>query len=322
MLTLTSSIGIAVQALHIPEHPHLVMDPRMPQMSGHNMPPGYCFYNGTYFLVPPGVPLNAPGMYPLPVPYPAMAVHQHPQPPTLGVSADEGGLDTRTAARQGSSDIPAVPRDATPRRRGLNPQEKLAAVLGFFHEINWTLSEFLYHLFRLRDEHGKPVHRSSSQGLTVQKFLSGQARYKPIEIIDFWFRDPVGAPPKDSPAYGDMFSLKAAYSTLLYVRPALTAMAMQLCVQKLVAEMRTAVRGSSGMHGSQVGKCGHMELTCEDIGLRTLDKVKEIILEYQPLTFELLRLLAAPATRKVDGELVERKTWPPDLVCFCSLLVL
>ena len=273
---------------------------------GQHLPQGYCYYNGAYLLVPPGGFPSTPGMYPLPVPYPSGHPSQPYSSTVQGPPIHEGSAPSALPTTASQS--------TTSRSRRLSPQEKLEAVLDYLHGLNWTLSEFLYYLFRLKDEHGQPVHRSQSHGITVQKFLSGKTTYKSIQIVDFWLRDPAGAPAKDSPAYGDMFSLRAAHLDVAYARPALTSMAMQLCSQKLLAEMRKAVRGSSGLHGSQVGKRGHMELACDDIGLHTLDKVKEVISKYQPVTFELLRILAAPELRKVDGVAKERKTRPPELV--------
>lgn len=290
-----------------------------PPGPGQHLPPGYCYYNGTYFMIPPGGLPSMPGMYPLPVPYPSVHTPPVPSPYPPATQGTIKGPPTSEGLTPSSSRTTI--EGATSRSRRLGPQEKLEAVLDYLHDLNWTLSEFLYHLFRLKDEQGQPVHRSPSQGITVQKFLSGKTTYKPIQIVDFWLRDPAGAPAKDSSAYSDMFSLGAVYLDLGYARPALTSMAMQLCSQKLLAEMRKAVRGSSGLHGSQVGKRGHMELACDDIGLHTLEKVKEVISKYQPVTFELLRILAAPEGRKLDGVPVERKTRPPELVSISTRTV-
>lgn len=97
-------------------------------------------------------------------------------------------------------------------------------------------------------------------------------------------------------------------------------MAIQLCGDLLLKEMRNAVQGSSGLQGSRVGLRGHMELALDDIGLQTIQTVRSIIQKWQPHTLELLIKLATPEPRKENGVLVVRKTRPPDLVGGCRMI--
>lgn len=97
-------------------------------------------------------------------------------------------------------------------------------------------------------------------------------------------------------------------------------MAIQLCADLLLKEMRNAVQGSSGLQGSRVGLRGHMELALDDIGLQTIQTVRSIIQKWQPRTLELLIKLATPEPRKENGVLVVRKTRPPDLVGGCHMI--
>ncbi|KAH9934138.1 uncharacterized protein B0H18DRAFT_841114, partial [Fomitopsis serialis] len=151
-------------------------------------------------------------------------------------------------------------------------------------EIDWTLSQFLHHLFRVRDENQQPIHRTQSHGLMVRRFLSGQSKYKPISIIDSWLHDHAGRPDPNSPD-DLMYSLDKPFTEIPSARAAITSMVVQLCHQKLLKEMR-----------------------------KTIKSVKSVAQMHQPLTLRLLTMLASPEPHKRDGVIVVRKTRPPQLV--------
>ncbi|KAF8223745.1 hypothetical protein L208DRAFT_1025305, partial [Tricholoma matsutake] len=52
--------------------------------------------------------------------------------------------------------------------------------------------EFLYEVFRLKNEDGYKVHRSKRHAGMVQCFLQGNTRHTPAMIIDAWFRNSDG----------------------------------------------------------------------------------------------------------------------------------
>lgn len=165
------------------------------------------------------------------------------------------------------------------------------------------------------------MHREQSHGLVVWSFLSGRTKYKPIDIVESWLKDPAGIPTNKSPEYADRngYSLQKPYIEFRCARPALTSMAIQLCAGLLLKEMRSAVQGSSGLQGSRVGLRGHMELALDDVGLQMIQTVRSIIQKRQPHTLELLIKLATPEPRKENGVLVVRKTRPPELVSNCQI---
>ena len=75
------------------------------------------------------------------------------------------------------------------RRTALSIKEKIALVLAAIsEEVNWSLSEFLFHVFVKKDSSGKEIHRSQSHANTsVQKILSGHCKYLPAQIFQFWW---------------------------------------------------------------------------------------------------------------------------------------
>jgi hypothetical protein len=71
-------------------------------------------------------------------------------------------------------------------------EEKLQTIFQVINDAHWSMSEFLYYTFRNKDSKGKAINRDHSHASTVQKFLTGQTRYNPAHIINFWFCHPDG----------------------------------------------------------------------------------------------------------------------------------
>ena len=203
------------------------------------------------------------------------------------------------------------PANEAPLRRGW--EEKLTEVLNLLKAMDWTIGEFLYHLFRLRDKHGQLLHRSQRHGTIVGMFLSGATRHSAAEIISFWLKDEAGRPSKETPDYAARYSPSVDWTTIRHAQPAITAMAVQLCEQQLIREQRVAVRGENGLHGSMISPNGHRQLCWKDIGKDTVSSVKKILMRHQPLAFHLLLRLATPRPRKDNhGNIVVRKSRPTD----------
>ncbi len=199
--------------------------------------------------------------------------------------------------------------------RRITAEEKLEAILEDLRRMNWTVGELLYHLFRTHDKKGQRVRRSNSHGSVVGRFLSGSTTYKPIQIVDFWLQDPAGRTHRKDPEHELMYSPTTPYGTIKHARQALTAMCVQLCEKRMLRERKNAVRGANGLHGSKEGKRGRKELQWDDISSRTVADAREIFRTHQPVTLHILTALARPAPYKNElGEVIERKTRPPELV--------
>jgi len=70
------------------------------------------------------------------------------------------------------SSLPVLKKSKYTARR--SPEDKLEVVFKALQDVNWTLGDFLYHLFRQQDEKGNPVHRSQKHASYVHKLLSGR----------------------------------------------------------------------------------------------------------------------------------------------------
>lgn len=75
---------------------------------------------------------------------------------------------------------PPTKKPYTPRR---DPKQKLDTIFQALAEVNWTLPEFLYQLFRTKDEDGKDIQRTDRHAKYVQHFLQGTGKYTPGRIL-------------------------------------------------------------------------------------------------------------------------------------------
>ncbi|KAI0362305.1 hypothetical protein OH77DRAFT_1377558, partial [Trametes cingulata] len=145
----------------------------------------------------------------------------------------------------------------------------------------WTVGEFMYVLFRTHDEHGEPVRRSEQHGTVVGRFLRGTTKHAPVEIVEFWLRDPSGRPKQGDNELALMYSPSVPYLRIKHSRPALTSMCVQLCLKHLLSERKKA----------------------------------EILAGHQPVALHIMTQLATPTPyRDQHGVHVVRKTRPPAIV--------
>jgi len=112
-------------------------------------------------------------------------------------------------------------------------EEKLQTIFQVINDAHWSMSEFLYYTFRNKDSKGKAINRDHSHASTVQKFLTGQTRYNPAHIINFWFCHPDGRLEQQSDL---MYSTTVPYTEIKPVRPCLTSFAVQIVERRLVQE--------------------------------------------------------------------------------------
>ncbi|KAI1792869.1 hypothetical protein LXA43DRAFT_886661 [Ganoderma leucocontextum] len=137
--------------------------------------------------------------------------------------------------------------------------------------MRWSLGDFMYHLFRTHDEHKNRVKRSQQHGSVVGNFLSGNTKYTPIQIVDFWLHDAAGQPKRSNPEFSLRYSPTVPYNTLKRACVALTAMSVQLCEKRIS---------------------------------KTVAQVRDILTEHQPVTLHLLTQLASPLPYKNEHGVV------------------
>ncbi|KAJ3005457.1 hypothetical protein NUW54_g4331 [Trametes sanguinea] len=234
--------------------------------------------------------------------------------PALCSSSNATTVQANDVTPTSSRSRTAAPSASASKKR-MNGREKLTSTLDHLKAINWTIADFLYHLFRLKDERGQEVRRDSRHGTIVGTFLAGGMRHTAAEVVSMWLQDQVGRPKRGTGEFAQMYSLDIPWEELRHARVALTSMSAQLCRKKMLREQRSAVRGVRGLHGSAPGLRGHRQLCWADIGQNTVMDVQDILKADQPLTWQFLMALASPAPRQDDtGAVVVRKSRPPSLV--------
>ncbi|KAJ7429297.1 hypothetical protein FB451DRAFT_963813, partial [Mycena latifolia] len=114
--------------------------------------------------------------------------------------------------------------------------------------LDWTLGDFLHHLFAHQDDGGLQIRRSQRHGLIVQHFLSGKTTHTVSDIITAWLTSPYGRGHADEP----LFETETSYLAIRPVRQALTAFAVQKSGEFLGSEATAAVKPTGGLCASRV----------------------------------------------------------------------
>jgi len=195
----------------------------------------------------------------------------------------------------------------------LSVVQKLNAMIKTIDDVaKWTLGEFLHHLFKLKNDDGTDIHRSPKHAAMTSQFLQGRTIYGPSDILDAWFRHPDGRISKESDASKLMYSTDTPFHKIGPVRAALSTFAVQLVRDRLVHEVETAVKSSSGLHVSFKSQSDIQVTEWADIGATTISKVADIIKRHQPVTWYLMTEIAGRKLRKRKGVVAERKFRPVD----------
>src|SRR6202050_1360211 len=133
----------------------------------------------------------------------------------------------------------------------LDVGQKLHAIFKAVKEVaKWTLGEFLYHIFKLKNEDGTKFSRSSTHAATVSQFLEGQTIYGPSDILDAWFRNPDGRVSTEPNASKLMYSTDKPFCEIGPVHVALSAFAVQIVRDRVVQEAEITVKPANGLHVS------------------------------------------------------------------------
>jgi len=209
--------------------------------------------------------------------------------------------------------------DARPmKKRNYQPRrttgDKLEIILGSLRQVDWSLGDFLYYMFRVKDEKGEDAMRTASHAMYATRFLQGRTSHTAGSILELWFSSPDGRVHADSEDHVHMYALAPKYTLIKPARASLSAFAAQATEKKLVQEARKAVLPTSGLHATSK-KRGQHKIEWADIGAATVQKVEAIIKKHQPLTWRLINRIAGGSN---NGEVYAvKKRRPPKIVSFC-----
>ncbi|KAG1750427.1 uncharacterized protein EDB91DRAFT_1244005 [Suillus paluster] len=263
---------------------------------------------------PESYPRSAPAN-PYHFPSPSrVAAPQTPTPLKRSLPSDENSVPQfvlhSSSAKKARTNATSVPE---------TNGSKLAYILCAIEHVNWTLAEFLYHAFRPPLKGDKSTSRTSSHAAYVQHFLRGRTKYTPADIIHAWFHSPDGILSENDPELNFMFAITPPYTDLKGVRPALSSFAAQTVKQKLVADIKHAVRPGNGLHVSFAPSESRQSSDWDDIGSMTVTKIEETLRKEQPLAMVLLEAIATGPQRKHRGKDTQRRIRPVRLVCTHAL---
>lgn len=207
---------------------------------------------------------------------PAQATRNHlpyslqPSVPTSRKRRAENDENSNTSATF-PDDTPCKKRAYRPRR---TKAEKLDAICDVITDVNWSLGDFLYELFRIKDDIGTNITRNRKQAMFSTNFLQGRTTYTAGMIVELWFASSDGlVSAKSSMLPVPMYSLNPHFASIKPARASLSAFAAQTIKNKVIKEAMKAVKPSSGLHATS-RKRGHHKIEWTDIGTTTLDSVE------------------------------------------------
>ncbi|KAJ6629792.1 hypothetical protein B0H10DRAFT_2160400 [Mycena sp. CBHHK59/15] len=177
--------------------------------------------------------------------------------------------------------------------------QKIELILDTIQTENWTLSHFLYQLFRVKDSQGNEINRSSTHSQTVSIFLAGCSNETVADIIAEWMVHPDGRIPANSINSDLLYSTTVPYTRIRPVRAALTSFATQIVGKKVAVEAESAVKLNGGLHISIGKKHPETKLRREDFGEGTISRVQGVIEEKQPVTLYLFNCIAMRKARNL-----------------------
>ncbi|KAJ7574896.1 hypothetical protein C8J56DRAFT_802350 [Mycena floridula] len=211
----------------------------------------------------------------------------------------------------------------TPAKKTRKPpkshSKKLEIILASIQSVDWTLGDFLFHLFQWKDKNGKTILRSASLGKTVEHFLAGHTTHFPGEILESWLTCPDGRVGdfRDDDGF-QMYSTVTPFTEIKPVRQCLTSFAAQISRDKLRREAQKAVDIENGLHVTSIRHNGRDKLetdqTWSEVGASTATRTGQIIQQYQRLAFHFLSVIAGEPAPDKNGVVAVRKKRPISMV--------
>jgi hypothetical protein len=216
-------------------------------------------------------------------------------------------------APAGPQDTPS-PHGQTPKRLkpSYDTNEKLDQVFDLLQNLDWTLGDFLFHMFVHQDDENHHIPRSIRHGAIVHPFLAGLTTHTVAEIIHSWITSPDGRGSTDD----TLFCTDVPYHNIKPVRQALTAFAAQQCSLRLGKEARAAVKLSGGLHAKVSTRSSSLndgEIEWSDLGT-AIQQANTSLQQVQPLAMHFMAVVAEPTPRSRKGVITVRKSRPRDNV--------
>ncbi|KAJ7699248.1 hypothetical protein B0H17DRAFT_1256751 [Mycena rosella] len=241
---------------------------------------------------------------------------------------DMSGETPRRKRKDRSAGLPMdtpSPSGQTPKRPrpSLDVRAKLHKIFDLLDEVDWTVGDFLHHMFVHADTDKKPIHRSPRHAIICQRFLSGRTTHSVARILEAWMTSP------DSHGYEDqvLFDTETLHQDIRPVRHALTAFAAQTSGDFLERESAEAVKPSAGLHTSIVvastdpSENNTITTQWADLG-SAVPTASRVLKMNQRVAFYFMSRIAEPKPRSRKGILRVRKSRPRDNVVAHCLSIL
>lgn len=141
-------------------------------------------------------------------------------------------------------------RRTQPRRRRSSNTDKVDSILLEIEDCNWSVADFLFHLFRSRDDGGEKIARGQRHMQMVTAFLNGATRHTVTDILDLLYVTATGVKYRSNdhsmPSNG-VFDPNLETSSIRHAQPALHTWAVWTVTALIQKECDRAIDSKSGL---------------------------------------------------------------------------
>ncbi|KII85951.1 hypothetical protein PLICRDRAFT_115567 [Plicaturopsis crispa FD-325 SS-3] len=220
---------------------------------------------------------------------------------------------------------PRTPASRSAQRPHRKEQDKISAILDTIREQGWSLAEFLYRLFRLEDNRGKPVSRTSQHESMVTSLLNGVSSPTFGTILCLIFDNAVDTKyaSGDKTASGRVFEPKLSPAEIKHAQLAMTTWAVNLVTDIIREEAKVMIGPDAGLRLRATAKEGSVHqkdiATWEKVDSFSLRTIQTTAERSAPTMWHLLNAYTNRQYSSPGRVTAVRKYRPHNLVCIQAI---
>jgi hypothetical protein len=208
--------------------------------------------------------------------------------------------------------------------RGLNQAKEDNPIVSV-QDVGWSLSEFLFYLFRMEEERPdglRPVERESQHARMITALLNGASKPRMGIIIDLIHRNSayVNYRQGDKTMTSNVFSPSVAFQDIEHSWPALSTWAVHLVAELVSAEAKVMIAPETGLHLRARGKDDATRqrnhgprATWDAVNTFSLQKLQETAEAHAPTMWHIISSYVSPSFAESSEHVNLRQYRPQNL---------
>ncbi|KAI0040471.1 hypothetical protein FA95DRAFT_1502810 [Auriscalpium vulgare] len=214
-----------------------------------------------------------------------------------------------------SQDPSALPKHRAEKKQ---PEMKIDIILQAIASVNWTLADFLYHLFLPKEElvgthkdKGKAT-RATRRIHVLTTFLQGDMKYTTAEIVALMYNHRLSRPTSRHTDACNHFSYDTPFTAVHFAKPGLSTWALQLVLDEMRLESNRLISPKAGLRARASRKAPKATpthdptITWDIVSKFSLSALAEKYKRLAPVTWNTVSHFMKPL--KVRAERIYRPT--------------